>query len=1734
MTINAPSGTYTLADALSVNRYVNVVAGNFRTAGNNVTVSTMFGSSGSATRSVDITNSLVTITGAFAGQGWKVADTGLTLTTIGSTIAYTYVGSDGTNFIGGTQTYNNIQIAPGSGVLTFSGAFTFNNMTMSSAGSKTVKFTKSTTYTMTGTNFLSGTAGNLVTIDSDDGATQFTLAKASGSVTSNWLSLKNCAITAGATWTAFASTNAGNNSVSPGWIFPKTAVAAGGNWSATTTWSDGVVPTASTDVYLIAGSGAVTIDAASVAKSLDCTGYTNTLTHNAFTLTVSGNVTLAAGKYSAATNSTLAINATGTLISAGNTLYNLTTSVGTVTLGDGLAANGTVTVTSGTFITDGGAGSLTHTWKYFDSSNSNTRTITLGNSTINIPNTNNNAFFLATTTNMTLNANTSTINMIGDGCGFKVANGSGTGRTFNIVNFTGSGTSFLMASGSTFATLTRTGTAVKTDGITIYGAITVTGTLNLSGNTATNRVLVQSGTIGTPIVITVSGATVVTDNVDIQDITFARSDAGALDLSAGQTRSVGDCGGNTKTLGDSTTLTFTTADTQTWNAANGGNWSGANWTGTSISRVPLPQDDVNMARVGGYNSGVTVTADMPRLGKSIDWTGATWTGAAPIFGSGTSTMYGSLTMKSGVIYGFYSLIFAGRSSYTITNAGAIFGINAEVRAPGGTYTLTDNLQTNNVFYLTCGTFVTAGHDFSPRNFSSSNSNTRTLDISNSMVYLGWAGAGNGGGYWGTQTTTGMTFISTNSTIDIIDAGAGHTGNFLAGNLTFNDIQIAPSTGILTTSGAFTFANMTMSSAGTKTVKFTKATTYTMTGTNFLNGTAGNMVTLDTNDGTGQFTLNKTSGTVIADYDNISRSNITGSGKWYMTANSVNGTNNTGWLIDATPPTNPTVSSVNVGGTGVTSGTWINYNGATNFNWSGSADPDSGLAGYYTYFGTDASADPVTYQAHTGAVGDTQTYSTSVTSGDDGKHFYFRLKTKDAVGNIGTVTTLFDFGYDTTLPTRPTFVAANPAGYSTVNSFDFTWPAGGDANGPGGSASGIKWYEYKRATDGAWSHTADANTRTVAAITAYQEGANAFYVRTVDNAGNISSNYQQVTYYWSGVAPAKPTSLAVSPDTSDSNLFTISWHKPAVGVGDPPVVGYRYSINAVPTMTNTTYVASSSSSVSVGPDAFATLQGLNTVYVLSVNAAGNYSLEDAFVASATFTCQTTAPPAPTSASISDSSDRALSRWILTLQWQAGVGQDPATFSHYVIYRSTDGLGFTQLATTTSTAYADSAGLNNSTTYYYNIKAVDNAGNEGAQSTTVSKQPTGNYQTPPTYLNAPVITTIKASSAHIAWSTDRASSSIVRYGKSKTDLSTSSGQMDSVTSHAVDLLGLDPGVIYYFEVQSLDENRDYSADSAYSTAYSFETLSAPAISNVQVNNITLTSADISWITTTVSTSALSYGQNSSFAKTIQDISGVQATHHSVKLSDLTNSTTYAFRISATDIDGNALKSDNYNFETLPMPRVDNLKAIVVLSQAQPQVKVDWTTNVATSSTVQYAAGSDQPKEKTVAKLVTEHEIILDGLENQSTYKITASGADSLGNLAEGSSVSVQTPVDARPPVISEITVGTSNVGLNKLDTAQVVIFWKTDELATSQVEYGVGLAGDNYTEKSAENSALSLQHVVIVPNLTPASLYHLRVVSADKVGNVAKSDSQAIVSATVPRSTLSILLAALQKAFSWVKI
>lgn len=684
------------------------------------------------------------------------------------------------------------------------------------------------------------------------------------------------------------------------------AKTAGGNFNAAGTWSNVSAsggdssgpPTAADNVIFELLSGNVTINSGSVCRSLDCTSgtgsYTGTLTHSSgVTLTIgdgtagAGNValSLASGMTYTRSNATTSaisfVSTSGTqqtVTTAGKTVGNVTFdgAGGSWLLSDALtnsSSSQVITLTAGTLNTNG----MTVTCGRFSSSGSGVRTLTLGASTVTCQGSGN-AWSCDTSTNMTINANTSTIICSGSGANF-----NGGGLTYNVVQLTGAAAATINQT-NTFATLTRTGTAVKTDSLQVSLNQTVTGTLTLAGNSVTNRLLVKANNLGTAVTITNSGATMTWSNVDLQDITLGTSfDASAI------TGKSGDCGGNSG-------ITFTTPETQTATGTGSFTWSTHGWT----TRVPLPQDDVVISNV--FSSARVITADMPRSGKSIDLSGMTWSGTATRMDVGVAaSVFGSLTLKSGMtLSGSSSMTYAGRGSFTLTLSGVPLVAAMIVDSATGTLTLQDSLTSTSTLTLTSGTLDLNGQSVSVTTFSSSNSNTRTLTLGSGTLTVTSSGTP-----FNCGTSTGLTVTATTGTIKLSGSGAV-TYTFAGGGKTYGNLWFDRGSGggTSTITGSNTFTDLKLVSSVAHSLTFASGTTTTVT-TFTVSGTSGNLVTINTSSGTTTHSLVKAGGgTISCDYLVVAHSVATPSSTWYAGTNSTNNqataTAGSGWVFTAPP------------------------------------------------------------------------------------------------------------------------------------------------------------------------------------------------------------------------------------------------------------------------------------------------------------------------------------------------------------------------------------------------------------------------------------------------------------------------------------------------------------------------------------------------------------------------------------------------------------------------------------------------------------------------------------------------------------------------------------------------------------------------------------------------------------------------------------------------------------------
>jgi hypothetical protein len=599
-----------------------------------------------------------------------------------------------------------------------------------------------------------------------------------------------------------------------------------------------VVPTASSDVQLTAVSGPVTIDTGAVARSLDCTGYTGTLTHTAGVNLFLGDATAGAGNialrlvagmtYTLGSSSTSAIffastSATQqTIISGGKTLGSWTiNNGGSYVLGDAntVGAAATVTLQGGTFSTNNFALSI----GLFALSTAAAKTLTLGSSATAITGTG--TVWNVTGTSVTFTANTAVVTFTGNNAG--VATGSFNYNGMSMV-FSGSGTPFISGVPSGLANLTRLGVAGKTEAFSFASPLTITGTFTVTGNSTVNRVLVNSNTIGTSRAV--SAAAVSFTNVDFSDIAAA----GAAIPWTGT--SMGDALGNSN-------ITFDAPTTQTHTASAGGNWSDiTKWT----SRVPLPQDNV----VVDVNTTGTLTADMPRLGADVTFAGFAGTASSAIVLTG----YGSIVLGSGMTMGWQTLTLSARSAKTITSNGKAFSNGLTLSSPNGTYTLSDALNVAGNFATasgTTGTFLSASFPITVGTFSAGNLTTVTLGTSTVSLTTTTAAA------LILFLSTGVV-LSAASAIFVVSVATANARNITLGGKTVGTITytVAGSTGSLTFNDGGTINTINFSDASNaRSLLFTAATTTTITNFNVF-GTPGKLMTIDTAGGVGTHTLVK--------------------------------------------------------------------------------------------------------------------------------------------------------------------------------------------------------------------------------------------------------------------------------------------------------------------------------------------------------------------------------------------------------------------------------------------------------------------------------------------------------------------------------------------------------------------------------------------------------------------------------------------------------------------------------------------------------------------------------------------------------------------------------------------------------------------------------------------------------------------------------------------------------------
>ena len=358
---------------------------------------------------------------------------------------------------------------------------------------------------------------------------------------------------------------------------------------------------------------------------------------------------------------------------------------------------------------------------------------------------------------------------------------------------------------------------------------------------------------------------------------------------------------------------------------------------------------------------------------------------------------------------------------------------------------------------------------------------------------------------------------------------------------------------------------------------------------------------------------------------------------------------------------------------------------------------------------------------------------------------------------------------------------------------------------GGTLTGLSSYILFR---GKGSSTALATLDTIdAGSTGYTDAAvqaaTTYYyaVSAVDGSGNVSPRSSTTLATTQGIGA--PANVAANGDVKS---ITLSWSASS----EEDLLGYNVYRSSRSDQDYSRQSGAEGTSFTTGQTSYidSNLAGGQIMfYRVTVVTASGESERSAFDG-ATVQNDTRAPAAPT---FLDGEPVASDPEQLSLNWRApssdSNGATLTGVSLYRIYRSTTSDGdYQEVASSTTTSY-DDTGLEQRTTYYYQVEALDDDGNVSPRSSTAAVTTSGvalptNVRlvssTPSDGAVAPTVT--------ISWT--KSAGAIIRYEVQRTTVANSSVDSDytSVVPNNVNTTRSDTGVArgftYYYRVRAVD--------------------------------------------------------------------------------------------------------------------------------------------------------------------------------------------------------------------------------------------------------------------------------------------------------------------------------------------
>jgi len=299
---------------------------------------------------------------------------------------------------------------------------------------------------------------------------------------------------------------------------------------------------------------------------------------------------------------------------------------------------------------------------------------------------------------------------------------------------------------------------------------------------------------------------------------------------------------------------------------------------------------------------------------------------------------------------------------------------------------------------------------------------------------------------------------------------------------------------------------------------------------------------------------------------------------------------------------------------------------------------------------------------------------------------------------------------------------------------------------------------------------------------------------------------------------------------------------------------------------------------------------------------------------------------------------------------------------------------------------------------------------------------------------------------------------------------------------------------------------------------------------------TSATVKWTTDREASSEVVFSPTDSYVSDQYTYSQASTEgdtkDHEVRLIGLEPYTEYHFKVRSKDSFNISGESRDYTFRTkASVPEIRNLHIVKV---EENSATLAWDTTVPAKALIEYqdlTTGAQNSVGRPT--LASTHQMRLSDLTLGTRYVAFVIAENAGGDRIKSNPITFVTVKDIAPPIISNVT-NDSTIFPGGESRIQTIIEWNTDEPASCALSYREGITGGvDPTVVAPEKVSYIQDHVEVIVDFAPATVYQFWVSCADEAGNSVDSENYVLFTPIQEKNIIDIIIENFQSTFGWVK-